>query len=750
MERIRTKHHAIMILTAVFFALLLCCAASQPVKAETLKTQTVEPDGILQNGDLLTEQESTKNDTEPRASIKNVDTFEQTLKAGLDNYQAANGDKDVTIDVSACGIPKTEAKQKVTDFFNAHPRYFYVESGFSYSYIGDNLYDLIFTLTDTPANISKMLAAYDTEVNAIVKSMDTNWSALEKALYANDYLAVHCAYDSSLTKHSAYDAFVNKTAVCQGYALAFLELMDRAKVDCELVTSQSLDHAWNLVYVNGSWYHVDTTWNDPVTDRLGRARHLYLLKSTSWFQSQTGGHQATDYIYTGDRSDSAASSTSHDADLWNSIDNPFGYSDGYWYGNDAGTIRQYKGSASGLTEPKEVKKLIEKWNVWDDDLRCWDGNFSSFSLYNKKIYYLTPNQIHAMSCDGINDEVVYSLTEDESGVGYLYGLKISKYGDLTYGIAKSPNETTINKDIDLCGHSYGNWITEAATCEGVGMRKQICAKCGKTQSEILPALGHSYGSLTTTKPATCEAEGQQTRTCARCGKIDKQSVPALGHSYQVTSKIAATCTAAGSETQTCGRCKDTKVTTIPATGHQRTKTSAVQPNFVKNGSQQTICMDCGATIEQKTLAKKQCQKGQTYTVGNYKYKIVSPKTNGTGTVAFAGVAKDQAKVTIGSKVTIQGASFKIAQVGDKALKNKKKLTSVVIGTNVSSIGKEAFSGAKNLKTITVKSKKVTKVGSNALKNINKKAKVKVPSAKLKQYKKLFKNKGQKKTVKITK
>lgn len=705
-----------MILTAVFFALLLCCAASQPVKAETLKTQTVEPDGILQNGDLLTEQESKNMDKRRRAPARSINSFDEIVAAGLDNYQAANGENKVKIDVSACNIATSEIEQKVTDFLNSHPRYFYLEKRWSYSYMSANIVtSLTFTLTDTPANISTMLAAYDAEVNAIIASMDANWSALEKALFANDYLTVNCEYDLALKNYSAYDVFVKKTAVCQGYALAFQELMDRSGVNCELVTSDTLNHAWNLVNVKGSWYHVDTTWNDPVNDRLGRARHLYLLKSTNWFQSEKKengkGHAATDYVYTGGQTGSAASDTSYDGYFWKDIDNPFGYSDGYWYGNDAGTITQYKGSASGLTEPKEVKKLIEKWNVWDDDLRCWDGNFSSFSLYNKKIYYLTPNQIHAMSCDGINDEVVYSLTEDESGVGYLYGLKISKYGDLTYGIAKSPNETTINKDIDLCGHSYGNWITEAATCEGVGMRKQICAKCGKTQSEILPALGHSY---------------------------------------QVTSKIAATCTAAGSETQTCGRCKDTKVTTIPATGHQRTKTSAVQPNFVKTGSQQTICMDCGATIEQKTLAKKQCQKGQTYTVGNYKYKIVSPKTNGTGTVAFAGVAKDQAKVTIGSKVTIQGASFKIAQVGDKALKNKKKLTSVVIGTNVSSIGKEAFSGAKNLKTITVKSKKVTKVGSNALKNINKKAKVKVPSAKLKQYKKLFKNKGQKKTVKITK
>ena len=66
------------------------------------------------------------------------------------------------------------------------------------------------------------------------------------------------------------------------------------------------------------------------------------------------------------------------------------------------------------------------------------------------------------------------------------------------------------------------------------------------------------------------------------------------------------------------------------------------------------------------------------------------------------------------------------------------------------IGKNAFKNCKKLKKITVKSKVLKKVGSGALKKIHKKAVVKVPKKKLKAYKKLFKKKGQAKTVKIKK
>ncbi len=718
MERVRKRNHVLLILAGVLVALLLCCAASQPVKAETLKTETVQPDGILQNGDLLTEPKITESpeiSKGSKARAKSLNSFKAAIKAALDDYWSADSDNNICVDVSQYRLKPDEAVRMGVEFINENPRYFYIGNSFRYTY-SDYTENLYFQLTDTPANVSKMLAEYDEAVNEIVKTMDQNWTDLEKALFVNDYIAVNCSYDTTYQNYNAYDVFVNKTAVCQGYALAFLELMEQAGAECEVVTSDKLNHAWNLIKMGNAWYHVDTTWNDPISkgqtkDQTGQVYHTCLLKSTEWFQSEEGGHVASDYVYTGGQNDSAASSTIYDDYFWNKVISPFCYLGGFWYGNENGEIKQYQVSGSDLVPIKILKTITEKWDVWEDPTHIWTMNYSGCAMYDGNLYYVLPTEIHKMDIDGNNDEIVYSLIDDEKSKGYLYGLKINQYGDLTYGIAIGPDKGTVDKEMDLCGHTYGDWSTEAATCETVGMRKQTCGKCGKTK---------------------------------------KESLPALGHNYQVTSKIAATCTAVGRMTQTCGRCKDTKVTTTPAIGHKRTKTSVTQPNFVKTGLRKTICADCGATISQKILAKKSCKKGQTYKVGNHKYKIISPKTNGTGTAAFVGVVKDQAKVTIGSKVTIEGASFKITQVSDKALKNKKKLTAAVIGANVSSIGREAFAGAKNLKTITVKSKKLTKVGKNTLKNIHKKAKVKVPSSKLKQYKKLFKNKGQKKTVKITK
>ena len=119
------------------------------------------------------------------------------------------------------------------------------------------------------------------------------------------------------------------------------------------------------------------------------------------------------------------------------------------------------------------------------------------------------------------------------------------------------------------------------------------------------------------------------------------------------------------------------------------------------------------------------KKGQVATVGNLKFKVTGTNTR-TVTVAKA-KAKSYKSVTIPATIKVNGHTYKVTAISANAFKNNK-----------------------SLKKITVKSKTIKSVGKNAFKGIQKKAVIKVPSSKLKAYKKLFANKGQAKTVKIKK
>ena len=131
----------------------------------------------------------------------------------------------------------------------------------------------------------------------------------------------------------------------------------------------------------------------------------------------------------------------------------------------------------------------------------------------------------------------------------------------------------------------------------------------------------------------------------------------------------------------------------------------------------------------------------TFVVTNVKVKTVSYKATKN---------KKAAKITIPATVKSGKQVYKVTTIADNAFKNNKKIKTVVVGKNVRTIGKKAFYGCKNLKKITVQSSIIKKVGAKAFKGINKKAVIKVPSKKYKAYKKVFKGKGQTKTVTIKK
>jgi len=163
------------------------------------------------------------------------------------------------------------------------------------------------------------------------------------------------------------------------------------------------------------------------------------------------------------------------------------------------------------------------------------------------------------------------------------------------------------------------------------------------------------------------------------------------------------------------------------------------------------------------------KNGTSHKAGSCQYKVT-----GTSTVSLTGIKDNKVKkLTIPKTVKIGGKTFKITAIASNALKNNKKITNVQIGDNVKTIGTSAFGGCtkltkaalgknvaeigsnafkncRKLNTITIKSTKLKKVGKNAIKGIKPTAKVKVPSKKLSAYKKIFKNKGQGKKVKIVK
>ena len=110
----------------------------------------------------------------------------------------------------------------------------------------------------------------------------------EKVFYVHEWLVQNIAYDREHLSddvqddHNLRGALLEGTAVCDGYAKTYALTLRKLGITGVLVTSKDIGHAWNMVELDGNWYQVDCTWDDPVdgSDQLGYCMHKHLLCTT--------------------------------------------------------------------------------------------------------------------------------------------------------------------------------------------------------------------------------------------------------------------------------------------------------------------------------------------------------------------------------------------------------------------------------------------------------------------------------------
>lgn len=126
-------------------------------------------------------------------------------------------------------------------------------------------------------------------------------------------------------------------------------------------------------------------------------------------------------------------------------------------------------------------------------------------------------------------------------------------------------------------------------------------------------------------------------------------------------------------------------------------------------------------------AKSVTKKGITYKISGK-------------TAAVSKVKKSLKTAVIPATVKVKNKKYKVTAISPNACKGCKKLTKVIIGKNVKTIGKKAFFGCGKLRRITFKGSRVRKIGAKAFSGIHRKAVFCVPKTAKKKYKKLLKKK----------
>ena len=433
-------------------------------------------------------------------------TAYETILEGILSYSE-------NINIAKYRLSIDEMTALMEDVLKNEPRVFYADESYGYmlSYISNTPSAILPAYEADPDVIDQWLDEYDASIDAILDTIPEKLDDYQKVIYLHDYICVNYQYDLTYEIYDAYTMMKEGTGVCMAYALLLDELLSRLGIESRAVVSpgDSLNHMWNEVLVDGKWYEIDATWDDPVADRYGKVSHSNLLLSDAEMYVTHNGVYDLDYPCT---------STEFDDIYWSYLDSPFGFVDGQSYVLDYNEIYAmdiYTG------ESEKILTVGERYSY--DDNGKYIGCVVGFGSYGDWLYYNDRTSIRRYSPISKVDEVYYTPDASKGKISgmYLSG-NVIHYLAATDGSVSNGIDYTyvITDDEPVTPHECvgeGDWLSDKDN------HWKLCS-CG----EKVELDSHDEGYWVTALEPQIGSEGISERHCTTCDHLlEIVDIPAL-------------------------------------------------------------------------------------------------------------------------------------------------------------------------------------------------------------------------------
>ncbi len=319
---------------------------------------------------------------------------------------------EMVINMSFEGIREKDIVPLFTDVISSCPELFFINSTFSYSYTtfppDHPVNSITLSYRMQGRELREAQAYYEKEVSRLAASIDPSLSDAEKALFVHDYLISVYSYDTDLRVYDTYGLITGGSGVCRAYSLLYMDVLGRLGIDCAMVISDEMVHAWNIVKIDGRWYHVDLTYDDPLPERTGQVLHDYFLLSDEEIAGAEKPHS-------GWRSVIQCALPYSGRTFWAGIKSRMAYQSGYWYYIDEGSRSLMRVSAgSGKTR---VTSVTERWYSDPPRTVCWAGMCASLAAYGGYVIDNTPDAVMAFDPSAGTVAEILSFGDDRQIIG---------------------------------------------------------------------------------------------------------------------------------------------------------------------------------------------------------------------------------------------------------------------------------------------------------------------------------------------
>ncbi|MBQ8134913.1 MAG: hypothetical protein IJ192_10990 [Clostridia bacterium] len=374
--------------------------------------------------------------------IKNHKDVINTVAEGMFNHKTE-------IDISAYNFANTEenAQAIFEGTLAAYPEIFFVKGQYSYGGTSNKLTKIIVTYSYSESEIETMLQEFYTEadfyLNQVKGELSVCTDDFSKALLLHDEIVLDAHY---VLENSNYNFMIQKQGLCENYSRVYAYLLGQLGIYSELVDSTDMNHEWLKIQLDGKYYNVDVTWDDPTPDHPGRVGHDYFLLSDDAIQNLSTPHynyesinEATNEKYDNyayhDFSSKLCKLT--DGDIMYAVD-------------DTGVVAyDYK------TDTKTtVKEINEYWSAGGDSF--WIGKYSGLDTFDGLLYYNTPDAIYSLNPETNDTEKVYTKSGDQKD---LYGLRIRN--GVLYGVfGSTPDELNGYQELMTLKKDFSDGVGE--------------------------------------------------------------------------------------------------------------------------------------------------------------------------------------------------------------------------------------------------------------------------------------------------
>lgn len=364
------------------------------------------------------------------------------------------------IDISKFKIPydpHSQTNEFISKFKNSilfeHPELFYLSAYFKYSYTYDGfLTDIIMNepvdVIDSNGNIiqempytmdkeeiARRQASIDKETNHILSLVDDNMTPLQKVLIVHDYIVANYTYDYSYNSSSLDSMIIDKTGVCQGYAYLFYHIMAQLDIPCINVPSEECRHIWNKVQLDGEWYNIDVTHDDPKQNNTlidysaGNKRTHFLVSDNelkSFSEKEDTDPLSCKYHYVWNNEDyCVANDDSYSDSILRSINSLTVYKDEKFYCFDSDNNLCTIDFEKNVLKPVCNTVADSKWLPYGQTASMYAASFSTPVLFDGDIYFNSPDKIYKFDTKTNKAEIfrTYDGKTDISNT-YFYGLRV--------------------------------------------------------------------------------------------------------------------------------------------------------------------------------------------------------------------------------------------------------------------------------------------------------------------------------------